>query len=69
MNQRKAKRGEDHTQKCFNAHFLIQNLNGRMNDIEIMFIDKTDPLDSTRREEFWQAKLNTLAPNGIYIEE
>ena len=53
----------------FHEHFLSHDHNGLINDIEIIFIDKTDPSDPTRREEFWRAKLKTLAPNGLNIEE
>ena len=49
-NQRKAKRGEDHTQKYFREHFLNHDHKCLINDIEIIFIDKTDPLDCTKRE-------------------
>ena len=68
-NERKAKRGKDHTQKYFHEHFLSHDHNDLINDIEIIFIDKTDPSDPTRREELWRAKLKTLAPNGMSIEE
>ena len=56
-------------QKYFHEHFLSHDHNGLINDIEIIFIDKTDPPYPTRREEFWPAKLKTLAPNGPNIEE
>ena len=52
-NQRKAKRGEDHTQKYFHEHFLNHDHNGLINEIEIILIGKTDQSDHTRREEFW----------------
>ena len=68
-NQHKVKRCEDHTQKYFHEHFLSQDHNGIINVIEIVFIDKIDPLDTTRRDEFWRAKLKTLAPDGLNIEE
>ena len=68
-NQGKANRGEDHTQKYFHEHFLSHDYTGLINDTEIIFIDKTDPSDPTRRAEFWRAKLKTLAPNGLNIEE
>ena len=60
-------RGRDHTQKYFHEHFLSHDHNGIINDTEIILIDKTDPSDPTRR--VWQAKLKTLAPNGLNIEE
>ena len=44
-NQRQAEKGEDHTQKYFHEHFLSHDHNGLINDIEFLFIDKTDPSD------------------------
>ena len=38
-------------------------------NVEITLIDKTDPSDPGRREEFWKTKLRTLAPLGLNIEE
>ena len=43
--------------------------NGLINDIEIVFIDETDPSYPTRREVFWRNKLKTLAPYGLNKEE
>ena len=67
-NQHKAKRGKDHNQKYFHEHFLSHDHNGLINDIEIIFIDKTDPSDPTRREKFWKTKLKTLVPNSLNTE-
>ena len=67
--QRKAKNGEDCIQKYFHDHFLSECHNGLINDVEIVFIDKTDPSDPTRREEFWRNEVKTLAPYGLNVEE
>ena len=67
--QRKAERGENCMQKYFHGHLLIEGHNGLINDVKIVFIDKTDPSDPTRREEFWRNKLKTLAPYGLNVEE
>ena len=40
-----------------------------INDVETVFIDKTDPSDPTRREEFWRNEVKTLAPYGLNVEE
>ena len=53
-------------QKYFRDHFLSGGHNGLINDVEIAFIDKTDP---TRREKFWRNKLKTFAPYGLNMEE
>ena len=50
-------------------HFLSEGHNGLVNDVKIVFIDKTDSSDLTRREEFCSIKLKTLAPYGLNVEE
>ena len=67
--QRKAERGEDHMQRYLHDHFLGEDHDGLVNNVVIIFIDKTDPSDPERREEFWRTKLRTLAPHGLNIEE
>ena len=49
-------------QKYLHEHFLSEGHNGFIYDAEIIFIDKTDQSEHTRREEFWRTKLKTLAP-------
>ena len=49
-SQRKAERGEDSIQRYLHENFLSEGYNSLINDIEIIFIDKTDPSDPTRRE-------------------
>ena len=67
--QRKADKGEDCMQRYLHEYFLSESQNGLINDVEIVFIDKTDPSDPGRREEFCKAKLKTLAPYGLNVEE
>ena len=67
--RREAERREDHMQKYLHYHFLSEDHDGLLNNVEITLIDKTDPSDSERREEFWQTKLRTLAPLGLNTEE
>ena len=38
-------------QKYLHEHFLCEGQNGLINDIEIIFINKIDPLDRTRTEK------------------
>ena len=59
-NNRKNLRGEDHKQAGFFAHFQTADHSGFINDTEIRFIDKTDPYDPTRREDFWIDTLKYL---------
>ena len=44
--------GEDHKQACFFAHFQTAGHCGFINDTEIRFVDKTDPSDPIRFEDF-----------------
>ena len=56
-------------QKYLHDHFLSEDHDGPLNNVEITLIDKTDPLDPERREQFWRIKLRSLAPLGLNIEE
>ena len=56
-------------QRYLHEHFLSKDHNGLINDVEINFVDKTDPSDPTRKEEFQRTKLKTLAPYGLNVEE
>ena len=40
-----------------------------LNDVSIAFIDKTDPFDPLRREDFWRQTLKTMASYGPNIED
>ena len=52
-------RGDEHKQAGIFAHLQSLDHNGFLEDTEISFIDKTDPSNSTRREEFWIDTLRT----------
>ena len=52
-------------QKYLHDHFLREDHNCLINDVEIIFIDKTDALDPPRTEKFWRT--NTLY--GFNVEE
>ena len=56
-------------QRYLHEHVLSDSHNGLINDVEIVFIDKTEPSDPTRREEFCKIKLKTLEPYGLNLEE
>ena len=58
-------RGEYHKQAGFFAHFRTAGQSGFINDTELRFIDKTDPSDPTRREDFWIDTLKTRYPRGF----
>ena len=46
------KQKEDYIQEYLHDHFLTEDHLGLLNNVEITFIDKTDPSDPERREEF-----------------
>ena len=50
-------------------HFSSPGRNGFLNDVSITFIDKTDPSDPLKREDYWRRTLKTMAPFGFNIEE
>ena len=49
--------------------FLSEDHNGVINDVEIVFSDKTDKSDPKRREEFWRTKVKIVAPHGLNLEK
>ena len=49
-------------------HFLSPGGNGFLNDVSITFIDKTDPSDPLKRENYRRRTLKTMAPFGLNIE-
>ena len=67
--QRNAADGGTPNQNYFHQHFSSDDHNGLMNDSEIIFIDKTDLSNPTRRELFWMRVLKTIAPLGLNIDE
>ena len=51
-------------QKYLHDHFLSEDHDGLLNNVEITLIDKIDPSDPERREKFSRTKPRTLAPLG-----
>ena len=56
-------------QKYLHEQFLNEGHSGLINDVEIIFINKTDSSDPTRTEGFWKTKLQTLVIYGLNVEE
>ena len=54
--------GDEHKQAWFFAHFQSLYQNDFLEDNELTFIDKTDPPNLTRREEFWIDALKARYP-------
>ena len=40
-----------------------------VNDASIIFIDKTDPTEPLKREQYWRHTLKTLVPYGLKVSE
>ena len=68
-NDRKFQRSESCTQEHLLGHFSSPAHNDFLNDISVTFIDKTDPSDPLKRENFWRETLITMGPSGLNIED
>ena len=66
-NNQKSLRGEEDKRAGFFAHFQTAVHSGFTNYTEIRFIDKTDPSDTTRREDFWKILLKLAIPRALII--
>ena len=55
-------------QHLFN-HFCKSGHCGFLEDVSLTFIDKTDPSDPLKREDYWRSTLKTMAPFGLNIGE
>lgn len=56
-------------QNYLHDHFLSEDHNGILNNVETTLIDETDPSDAERGEECLRTKLRILAFLGLNIEE
>ena len=50
-------------------HFCSSNHNCFISDVSVTFIDKTDPSDPLKREDYRRSTLKTMAPFGLNIGE
>ena len=57
--------GGEHKQAGFFAYFQSLDHNSFLEETEITFIDKTDPSNPTRHEEFWIDMLKSRYPLGL----
>ena len=51
--ERKFERGEQCMQRHLHEHFNLPGHSGFLNDVSVTLIDKTDPKDLTKQEDFW----------------
>ena len=56
-------------QRHLYEHFNLPGHSGFLNDVSVTLIDKTDPKDSSKREDFWIQTLKTKAPLGLNVED
>ena len=68
-NDRKFQRLEPCMQEHLFSHFSMAGHDGFLNDVSVTFIDKTDPSEPLRREDYWRQTLKTMVPYGLNIED
>ena len=68
-DSRKYSRGGSCTLQHLLNHYCSSGHAGFLDDVSITFIDKTDPSDPLKREDYWRRTLKTMAPFGLNIEE
>ena len=56
-------------QELLFRHLSSPDHHGFLNDISITFIDKTDPSDPLKREDYRRRTLKTMALFGLNIED
>ena len=56
-------------QRHLYEHFNLPGHSGFLNDVSVTLIDKTDPKDPTKRQDFWIQTLKTKAPLELNIED
>ena len=56
-------------QRHLHEHFNLPGHSGFLNDVSVTLIDKTDPKDPTKRQDFWIQTLKTKAPLELNIED
>ena len=61
-NYHKHAKDESVKQQHLYDHFILEDHTQFVNDALIIFIDKTDPTDPLKREQYWRHTLETLMP-------
>ena len=65
----KQAKGESVKQRHLYDQFMLEGHTQFVNDISIIFIDKTDPIDPLKREQYWRHTLKTLVLYGLNVSE
>ena len=50
-------------------HFASEGHGSFLEDVSIIFIDKTDPKDLKQWEHYWRHTLKTMTPLGLNVED
>ena len=50
-------------------HFSSEGYSSFLDDVSIIFIEKTNPKDSNKREHYWRHTLKIMAPQGLNVED
>ena len=56
-------------QQLLCEHFSSEGHSGFLDNVSIIFIDKTDPKDPSKRENYWRHTLKTIAPQDLNEED
>ena len=68
-NATKFERGEHFLQRHLYELFNLPGYSGFLNDVSVTRIDKTDPKDPTKQENYWIQTLKTKTPLGLNVED
>ena len=68
-NARKFERGEQCMQRHLYEHFNLPDHSGFLNDVSVTLIDKTDPTDPTKREDYWIHTIKKKASLRLNVED
>ena len=61
--------GKNRTQQHLFEHFSSECHSSFLDDISIIFIDKTDSKDPNKQEHHWRYTLKTMAPQWLNVED
>ena len=69
VNDKNLLKGKTCMQQHLFEHFASEGHCSFLEDVNITFIDKTDPKDPNRREHYWRHTLKTMAPLGLNVKD
>ena len=68
MNDRNFLKGQTCMQQHIFEHLASEGHYSFLQDVTIIFIDKTDPKDPDQWEHYWRHTIKTIAPLGLNVE-